>query len=153
MLIFGIGMQALWQRRMVKNSSTLMCQSDKVIQLQIKLILPDTARIPHTLVKSPSTSFIALFSSLSACLAFSRELSATATAPLQFRPPQWRFPSSSRQPAPPQGLSAQGASPGAPQTCWYECKCNFTGMDIASICAGLKYSSNPQWIEPMSPTK
>lgn len=74
----------------------------------------------HTLVKSPSTSPIALFSSFSACLALSRALSATATAPLQFRPPQWRFPSSSRQPAPPQGLSPQGASPGAPQTCWDE---------------------------------
>ncbi len=85
---------------------------------------------PHTLVKSPSTSPIALFSSFSACLALSRALSATATAPLQFRPPQWRFPSSSRQPAPPQGLSAQGASPGAPQTYWDRWTCTCICMEI-----------------------
>lgn len=96
---------------------------------------------------------MALFSSFSACLALSRALSAAATAPLQLRPPQCRFPSSSRQPAPPQGLSPQGASPGVPQTCWDSVRrvrriyyCSSDLSFLLSLIVELVFIENLWWL-------
>lgn len=78
---------------------------------------PTSPHVPRTLWESWATSPAARRSSSWAWRARSSALSAVDTAPPQLRPPQRRPPSSSRHPAPPQGLSAQGTSPAAPHTC------------------------------------
>lgn len=77
---------------------------------------PACRRVSATWLRMPPPSARARCSSVCVCRARPSARSAMATAPLQLRPPQRGCPSSSRHPAPPQGLVAQGASPGAPHT-------------------------------------